>query len=248
MPQNFFVTGMPKSGKTTIIRKVVEELKRRGLRVGGFISPEETEHGTRKGFHVQDIETGKVATLASMDADGPRVSKYHVDIKSFESIAMPSMENVDMYDVFVVDEIGRMELKSRKFLGLLDKVFESPTPVIASLHRDYVERYGVQGEVMILTLTNREAVFLDLIKKTTDAYILKKPRKAKPGKKVAKLKPKKAGKKKPRKKAKPAKRAKPKEKKEKPKPAKKEKKEKPEEEKPKKRRGIVHSVRDLIGF
>lgn len=254
MPQNFFVTGMPKSGKTTIIRKVVEELKKRGLRVGGFISPEETEHGTRKGFHVQDIETGKVATLASMDADGPRVSKYHVDIKSFESIAVPSMENVDVYDVFVVDEIGRMELKSRKFLDLLDKVFESPIPVIASLHRDYVERYGVQGEVMILTLTNREAVFLDLIKKTTDAYILKKPRKAKPGKKAAKPKPKRAGRKKarkkarPRKKAKPAKRARPKEKKEKPAPAKEEKKEKPEEEKPKKRRGIVHSVRDLIGF
>ncbi len=241
MPQNFFITGMPKSGKTTILRKVVEELKKRGLRVGGFISPEETEHGTRTGFHVEDIETGKIATLAAVDADGPKVSKYHVNIKSFESVAVPSMENVDMYDVFVIDEIGRMELKSNKFIDLLDKAFESPTPVIASLHRDYVERYGVEGEVVILTLTNRKAVFLDLVKKTTDAYVRKKPKKAEKRKKAKKPKAK------PRKKA-AKKKAK---KKEKPKPAKKEKKEKPKEaekEKPRKKKGVVGSVRDLLGF
>ncbi len=221
MSQNFFITGMPKVGKTTII----DELKKRGLRVGGFISPEEKHHGTRTGFYIKDIETGRIARLAAVDADGPKVSKYHVDIKSFESIAVPCMKNVDMYDVFVVDEIGRMELKSRKFVELLDAIFQSRTPVIASLHRDYVERYGIEGEVLILTPTNREAVFLDLVKRTTEAYIKKK----------AKPKPKKMN---PKfKKEKP-----PKRKKEKPK---KEKKEKP---RPEKKRGLVGTIKDLIGI
>jgi len=178
MPRNFFVSGAPKSGKTTLLRRIVEELKKRGLKVGGFITPEERHHGTRKGFYVQDIETGKIALLASVDAEGPKVSKYHVDIKSFESVAIPSMTNVDNYDVFVIDEIGRMELKSQKFISLLDKIFESPVPLIASLHRDYIGRYGIYGEVVILTPTNREAVFLDLLNKATAEYT-KKPKEKK---------------------------------------------------------------------
>jgi nucleoside-triphosphatase len=234
MPQNFFITGMPKSGKTTILRRLIDELKGRGLKVGGFISPEEKEHGTRTGFDVEDIETGKTRRLAAVDADGPKVSKYHVDIKSFESIALPAMESVDMYDVFVVDEIGRMELKSKKFVDLLDKIFESPTPVIASLHRDYVERYGVEGEVVILTPTNREAVFLDLVNKTTAAYIMKKPKKVKPKARRRKVKPKK--------KAKPKKRRK-----KPPRKEKKAKKKKPEKKPPKKKRGVFGAIRDLIG-
>ncbi len=176
MPRNFFVSGTPKSGKTTLLKRIVEELKKRGLRVGGFITPEEKYHGTRKGFYVQDIETGKIALLASVDAEGPKVSKYHVDIRSFESVAIPSMTNVDNYDVFVIDEIGRMELKSQKFISLLDKIFESPVPLIASLHRDYIGQYGVYGEIVILTPTNREAVFLDLLNKATAEYT-KKPKK-----------------------------------------------------------------------
>lgn len=246
MPCNFFVTGMPKSGKTTILRKVVDELKGRGLKVGGFISPEETEHGTRTGFFVEDLETGKVATLASTDANGPKVSKYHVDIKSFESIAVPSMENVDMYDVFVIDEIGRMELKSQKFVALLDKVFESPVPVIASLNRDYVDQYTVHGDVVLLTQTNREAIFLDLINKVVAEYAGKSRRAAKPKQKAkkqkARKKPKAMGKTKPAKKPKKKKSGMPKPKKEE------RHAHKEEEPKPKKRHGVIGKAREFIGF
>lgn len=237
---------MPKAGKTTILRRVIDELKSRGLKVGGFISPEEKEHGTRTGFYVEDIETGKKAALASTEPEGPKVSKYHVKIASFESIAVPCMENVDMYDVFVIDEIGRMELKSKKFVDLLDKVLESPTPLIASLHRDFVGRYGVEGEIMVLTVTNREAVLLDLVKKTTRAYVEKKPKeKMKPKKKAIKpaKKPKEA-KPKPKKRAKKKPKAK---KKEKPKKAKPGKRPKPAE-KPKKKKGVMGKLKSLLGM
>ena len=243
MPMNFFITGMPKTGKTTLLERLIEDLKKKGLKVGGVISPEEKEHGTREGFYVEDVDTGKRAPLASTKGNGPKVSKYFVKIKSFESVAVPSMKNVDTYDVFILDEIGRMELKSSKFVDLLDQIFESPTPVIASINQDYVERYGFSGETMILTKTNREAVYLELMNKATEEYVRKKGRKKAKKPKAAKAK--KAAKKKIKKpKAKKKKEKKPRKKKAAKKEKPKVKKEKPKAEK----KGIFEKIADFLGI
>lgn len=176
MPLNFFVTGMPKSGKTTLLRKIVDELKGRGLKVGGFLSPEERHHGTRTAFRVRDIATGKEGLLAAVDADGPKVSKYHVDVKSFEAIAALSLDGFESCDVIVVDEIGWMELKSRKFASVLDEILDSDTPLIASLHHELVDSYGPYGEVYELTGNNHEAIYAELVNRVHE--LRKKARKA----------------------------------------------------------------------
>lgn len=169
MPQNFFVTGMPKSGKTTLLMTIVRELKRRGLKVGGLISPDEKHHGTRTAFYVVDLATGKQGILASVDGDGPKVSKYHVDVKSFESVAVPALSASRGYDVVVIDEIGAMELESSRFRELVDRLLDSPTPLIASLHRDCVDKYGSYGEVMTLTSDNHEQVRFALMGRVKEA-------------------------------------------------------------------------------
>ncbi|MEM4720171.1 MAG: NTPase [Candidatus Bilamarchaeaceae archaeon] len=167
MPNNFFITGLPKSGKTTLLMKLIDELKKQGKKVGGFLTPEQKEHGSREGFLVKDIDTGKSAVLAVLGGSGPKVGKYGVNIKDFEGIALLSMKKVDKYDVFVIDEIGKMEMKSKKFVEMLDKVFESKTPVIASIGEDFLTAYAHQGEIFVLTPTNREGVFLEILHKTS---------------------------------------------------------------------------------
>jgi len=246
MAQNFFITGAPKAGKTTLLRKVIAALRKRGLRVCGFISPEEKHHGTRTGFYVEDIVTMKLGRLADVNADGPKVSKYHVDIKAFEGVALPVMKGFGKYDVIIIDEIGRMELKSRKFLDALDRILDSKTPLIASLHQDYIEEYGAIGHVIYLTDTNREAVYNDLLdrvetamqeekeaEKAEVAAALERRKKEKPSvKKVA------------AKKAEEKRKAKRGEKQEQPKKKAERKVEPPSKEK----RGVFHHMRDLIGF
>jgi len=204
MSQNFLITGMPKTGKTRLLREIIDELRRRGLKVGGFISPEETRHGTRTAFHVVDVDSGRTGMLASVDGDGPKVSKYHVDIRSFETVVVPCMECFDRYDVFIVDEIGRMEMKSRKFSWMLDRLLESDTPFIATVHRDYVKRYGAYGEVFTLQGNNRERVYTRIIRRAKEGLKKKAPKK--PVKKKKKPVREKPSKKTPKKrKAKPAK-------------------------------------------
>ncbi len=164
MPQNYFITGQPKAGKTTLLKELVAELKKSGLSVGGFVSPEERHHGTRMAFQVMDVESGKKGMLASVDGDGPKVSKYHVDVKSFEAIAVPSMEKRDSYDVFVIDEIGVMEMKSGKFEALLDEILESDTPLIATLNDRYVDEFRESGDILDLDKESRGQVFQRLLR------------------------------------------------------------------------------------
>ena len=190
MPQNYFVTGMPRSGKTTLLRRIAKRLREQGLRVGGFTSPEEKTHGTRTGFYVQDINSGKIAELADINIDGPKISKYHVNVKSFESIALPVLTRFKDYDVIIVDEIGMMELKSQQFADLLDELLESNTPLIASLHNDLVDKYGYYGEVLYLSEDTREFLYTDLIRKASSI----KEGKRKPAPRIPEVKPMKEGK------------------------------------------------------
>jgi nucleoside-triphosphatase len=181
MPNNYFVSGMPKSGKTTLLRKLVDKMRAHGLRVGGFITPDAKSHGARTGFVVEDLETGMKETLAATGIDGPKVAKYHVDVRAFESLAVPILRRASRYDVMVIDEIGRMEMKSTKFGELLADLLESDTPLVASLHRDYIEDYGAWGEVQMLTPSNRGELYLNLLGKVMN-YARKagKPAQAKP--------------------------------------------------------------------
>lgn len=163
MPNNFFISGMPKSGKTTAIRRLIKELESQGYAVGGFVSPEIKEHGTREGFYVEDIATGKTALLASITGEGPKISKYHVNVGSFEDVALECLRNAKKYDVLVIDEIGRMELESVKFGDVLEEILRGPKPVIASLHSDFVHEYENFGRVYAMTDINRNAVEVDVL-------------------------------------------------------------------------------------
>ena len=175
MPLNFFITGMPKCGKTTLLRKLIDDFKSRGLKVGGVISPEERHHGTRSGFYVKDIDSGRIGVLAAVDADGPKVSKYHVDVHSFESVALPALADFESCDVIVLDEIGWMELKSMRFADIIDRLLESDTPLVASLHTGLVDKYGPYGQVYELTDINHEAIYAELLGRVK--AIVKKPMK-----------------------------------------------------------------------
>lgn len=165
MPQNFFLKGEPKSGKTTTLKEIAQELKKHGFKVGGFISPEEKKSGSRTGFDVIDLENGKMAKLADVNGSGPKVGKYKVDIKSFESLAIPIMKKADKYDVMIIDEIGVMELKSSKFQDELDNLIEMNMPLIATVHPSALDKYSAFGEVLEITDRNRNELAKQLKEK-----------------------------------------------------------------------------------
>ena len=117
---NILLTGKPRIGKTTIIKKVVKDLKG----VGGFYT-EEIRDGYRKGFRIITLD-GREGVLAHMGIKSRyRVGKYGVNIEDLENIAVKSVEESLDKDIIVIDEIGKMEIFSEKFRNTLEKALDT---------------------------------------------------------------------------------------------------------------------------
>ena len=152
-----FITGLPGSGKSTVLRKVIDYLKNRGLKIGGIITPEIRKGEKRLGFKIIDIHSGKEGILAHVDQKiGPRISKYRVNLEDFEKVALPALDfAIKEADVICIDEISKMEFYSEKFKSKLYEILESDKLIIATLHRSFVNRFREYGQVIEVTKKNR---------------------------------------------------------------------------------------------
>ncbi len=125
------ITGAPGSGKTTLIRAVLVELS---AKAGGFITEEIREDEERVGFRVSALD-GRAGTLAhTRGVKGPRVGRYQVDVAAFEAVGVTALEEATREaDVIVVDEIGKMELCSPRFVHALEAALASPKPILGTI-------------------------------------------------------------------------------------------------------------------
>ncbi len=161
--RKILITGMPGSGKSRLIK---EFLKFYSGSVAGILTEEIREKGKRIGFKIRDIATEKEKILAHIDFEGPQVSKYHVDVDSLEEIAIPALSKEA--DLYVIDEIGKMELFSEKFEEKVKELLTSNKDVLATLHKDYVDNYKNFGEVIILEKKYWGKVFKKILEAFSD--------------------------------------------------------------------------------
>ncbi|TVS21171.1 MAG: NTPase [Planctomycetaceae bacterium] len=126
------VTGPPGCGKTTLVRRVLDQLG--DLRVAGFYTQELRDRGRRTGFEAIGLQ-GSRAILAHVDfRSSHRVGRYGVDVVSLEQFirAELSARAADR-DVWVIDEIGKMECLSKLFVSSARQILTSLRPVLATV-------------------------------------------------------------------------------------------------------------------
>jgi nucleoside-triphosphatase len=127
-PRHLLITGLPGCGKTTLIRWLAESLT--DLRPAGFFTAEIRERGERRGFRLESLD-GREGLLAHVDfRGGPRVGRYGVDVAGFETF----LGELDLSAPLVfIDEIGKMECLSPRFVALLRELLDSDRTVVATL-------------------------------------------------------------------------------------------------------------------
>ena len=132
----WLLTGPPGVGKSTALSKVVLRLKSAGVIVGGFTTSEQRSGGTRIGFAIGDLTTGRSGQLASASARvGPRVGRYRVNLEDLAKIGAAGLDAAaERSELIVIDEVGPMELVSPEFRRAVKKCVESAKPLLAVVH------------------------------------------------------------------------------------------------------------------
>ncbi len=126
------LTGLPGCGKTTAVMQIIESLKCE--KAAGFYTQEIRQNDIRKGFRWTRLD-GATGVFAHVDIKGTfKVGKYGVDVAGFEKSVVPVLDiERNCAELFVIDEIGRMECLSKKFVAAIRQLFASEKSVLATV-------------------------------------------------------------------------------------------------------------------
>ena len=174
MTRVLILTGAPGVGKTTVLTKIVDAMKAKGMSVGGMISREVRKDNVRVGFEIVDLTSGKSGWLAHVNGNGPQIGKYHVNLTDLDKVGTAAISQaLENCSIIAIDEIGPMELFSEKFKQAVTQSLESKKLVLAVVHGKakaplvtQVKR-RVDAEIFNVTFSNREKLPEKLIHRWT---------------------------------------------------------------------------------
>lgn len=131
------ITGLPGSGKTYALLRVIDMLRESNLSIGGMMD-EPLSDGRRKiGFTVKNLLTGESQIFADTETESKiMIGKIGVDISKFEEIAIPAIkEACEKCDVIIIDEVGKIEVESQLFIDAVKDALDVNKPMILTLHK-----------------------------------------------------------------------------------------------------------------
>ncbi len=174
------LTGKPKIGKSTIIRSVIQSLNKEGIPIGGMLTTDIQEEGARVGFSIEDISTRERGILAHIHLHqrAPKVGKYFVNRSDLDSIGVNATRTAVAHPapiVIIVDEIGPMELNSKKFIHVVEEAIDSGKSMLVSVHlrseHDLVKRVKREFEMFEVTAANRDEIADHVIQRFCDSVV-----------------------------------------------------------------------------
>jgi len=102
-------------------------------RLGGFFTEEIRAGGQRQGFALVTLD-GRRTTMAHVDhGPGPRVGKYGVNVAAVDGMARSALVLSDKIDLYLVDEIGKMECLSPAFVAGMRALLDAGLPFVATI-------------------------------------------------------------------------------------------------------------------
>ena len=143
------ITGLPRSGKSAVMEKVLSMLKEERERelsarnlsdteiIGGICTEPILENGERLGYKIRDLVTGDEGEIAHKSIDSRlRVLGYGLDTAELERVAIPAIQHaIDNCEVIVIDEIGKFAVESEAFVNAVRNALEIDKPTLLTLHK-----------------------------------------------------------------------------------------------------------------
>ena len=151
---HLLLTGHPGVGKTTIILAVAHGLA--DLHPAGFYTQEIRHHGIRQGFRLVTLDGRELVLAHVRHASPKRVSRYGVDVAGFERVLTQLNLPGSVASLIIIDEIGKMECLSTRFVEDVEALLDSRTLVIATVALKgggFIEAVKRRADCRLITAT-----------------------------------------------------------------------------------------------
>jgi nucleoside-triphosphatase len=129
MKRHLLITGVPGSGKSTVIAKTAERVEN----ASGFYTEEIRTRGERRGFRLVALD-GADVVIAHVDLPkAQRVGKYGVDVPAIDRAVDAALARRGRLKLYLVDEIGKMECLSQRFIARVQAILDGKVPLVATV-------------------------------------------------------------------------------------------------------------------
>lgn len=131
------ITGLPGSGKTYALLRVIEMLQDGEVKIGGMIDEPVGDGRHKTGFTVRNLLSGETEVFASTEFESKvMVGKIGVDLSTLEAVGVKAIrEACECCDIIVIDEVGKMEVESEAFIEAVKEALDAEKPMIITLHK-----------------------------------------------------------------------------------------------------------------
>ena len=139
----FILTGAVHSGKTTLLKRAIQQFEQKKLMVDGFLSEAVFKGQERVGYDLFDLIGKKSIPLIRREGkeDWQRVGSYFFIPSGLEE-AQKIVSRSQNSDICVVDEIGPLELSGKGFWPALKPVLFPPLlPFLITVRQSILEDF-----------------------------------------------------------------------------------------------------------
>lgn len=124
----------PDDGEGTSDGRSVPDAPPPPIPVAGFYTEEMREEGERRGFRAVTLPGGERRVIAHEEIEGsPRIGRYGVDVDAVDALSDEALGAGSPARVFLVDEVGKMECLSERFVESVRALLDGGRPVVATV-------------------------------------------------------------------------------------------------------------------
>ena len=131
------LTGLPNSGKTTLMKTLITTIQGQGKTVGGMLTENIVEKLRKVGMEIMDVRTGERATFAHVSF-GETHKNIHFGLKleALEEVGVAAINlAADECDIVVIDEVGPIHLESEVFSRTVQDTIKKNISQILTIHK-----------------------------------------------------------------------------------------------------------------
>lgn len=128
------------AGKTQTAAKLSSDLKERGIKVGGVLSPRITKGDETIGYAIRDLSTDERRPFARLTPPGIAIGRFYLSPASLSFARAAIEQAATTAQVVFVDEVGRLELGGEGHAQAIRVLLRSQALSILLVRSAFVER------------------------------------------------------------------------------------------------------------